>query len=145
MSYSIKYYATWILLNIRVTKAYSIFRVAANSAAQYLGVVLAAASGNFTAIDKIVIFEPIIGLEISLRYVLAAQTPLDRRARPATLAAFFSASIGAIFTTDPATNAALGGTIGSKIGMIRDMLDIRGGAQFRYCYYLLPSIKEYSI
>lgn len=28
---------------------------------------------------------------------------------------------------------------------MRDMLDIRGGAQFRYCYYLLSSIKEYSI
>lgn len=27
---------------------------------------------------------------------------------------------------------------------MRDMLDIRGRAQFRYCYYLLPSIKEYS-
>lgn len=32
------------------------------------------------------IFEPIIGLEISLRYVLAAQTALDRRVRAATLA-----------------------------------------------------------
>ncbi len=71
--------------------------------------------------------EPIIGLGTSYQFIKAAQTAAERKARIATIAAFLSTSGASAVTADPATNAALGGAIASKIAYMRAILT-RGGA-----------------
>lgn len=73
---------------------------------------------------------------------MAAANAVERRQRIATLASFLSASAGAL-TTDPTTNAAVGGAIASKIGYMRSVLEARGGSQQFLEYVLTPSLKNY--
>jgi hypothetical protein len=98
-----------------------------NTGAQYGAIVVAAAAGNFSDIGPKVLFEPVLGLGTSYQFIKAAQTAAERRARIATLAAFLSTSGASVVTTDPATNAAVGGAIASKISYMRAIL-ARGGA-----------------
>ena len=89
-----------------------------NTGSQYGAIVVASAAGNFSDIGPKVLFEPIIGLGTSYQFIRAAQTAAERRARIATLAAFLSTSGASAVTTDPATNAAVGGAVASKIASI---------------------------
>lgn len=73
------------------------------------------------------IFEPILGLGVGCKFIKAAQTAGERRARVATLAALLSASTGAAVGSNPATNAGLGAALASHIVHMRNILQIRGG------------------
>lgn len=117
----------------------TVVQFATNLSCQYVSIVIGSASGNFSTIEPKILLEPVLGFVVSGRYVIAAQTTLERRALVATLAAFLSSSTGAALTCDPATNGALGGAIGSKIAMMRAIL-ARVGGQARaliISYYLL--------
>lgn len=133
-----------LLWKFGYVSTFTFFQFATNAASQYGAIVAGSASGNFSAIGPGVLLEPIVGLGISCRYIIAAQTVLDRRARAATLAAFFCSSAGAALTTDPATNAALGGAVGAKIAMMRAVL-ARGGGQALIKYFLMPFLKDFTI
>jgi len=106
---------------------FSLIQFCINSGSQYGAIVVASAAGNFSEISPKVLFEPIFGLGISYKFVLAAKTAAERRARIATLAAFLSTSVTSAATLDPATNAGLGGAVASKISHMREIL-IRGGS-----------------
>ncbi len=60
-----------------------------------------------------------------------AATIAEKRQRIGTLAAFLATSAAAV-TTDPTTNAALGGAVASKIAYMRAIL-ARGGGSYRSC------------
>ena len=73
---------------------------------------------------------------------MAAANAVERRQRIATLASFLSASAGAL-TTDPTTNAAMGGAVASKIAYMKEILAARGGSQQLLEYVLTTSLKNY--
>ena len=99
-----------------------------NIGSQYGTIVIASlAAGNFSRIGLKVLFEPIIGLGISYRYIGAAQTAAERRARIVTLAALLSVSGTSALTPDPATNLAVGACVASKIAYMRRTLTLGGG------------------
>lgn len=106
---------------------FSLIQFCISSGTQYGAIVVASAAGNFSDIGPKVLLEPIIGLGTSYQFIKAAQTAAERKARIATLAAFLSTSGASAVTTDPATNAAVGSAIASKIAYMRAILT-RGGA-----------------
>lgn len=81
--------------------------------------------GNAT---KKTLLEPILGLGVSYKFVKAAQTAAERRARVATLAAFLSASTGAVFGSSTAANGSAGAVVASHIAHMRNVLEMRGGS-----------------
>jgi hypothetical protein len=99
-----------------------------NAGSQYGAIVVAAAAGNFSEIGPKTLLEPVFGLGTSYQFIRAAQTAAEIRARITTLAAFLSTSTTSIATTDPATNAAVGGAVASKIFYIQAIIAARGGA-----------------
>jgi hypothetical protein len=111
---------------------------------QYGAIVVAAAAGNFSDIGPKVLLEPVFGLGTSYQFIKAAQTAAERKARIATLAAFLATSAGSAITTNPATNAAVGGAIASKIAYMRAIL-VRGGSDQLSEYFLIPSLKDFAI
>jgi len=99
-----------------------------NTGAQYSSIVVAAlVDGNVTKLPTM-IFEPIAGLRVSYRFVKAAQTAAERRARVATLAALLSASATTAATSDPTANAGIGGAIAGHIAHMREVLGVLGGS-----------------
>lgn len=107
---------------------FSLIQFCINTGSQYGAIVVASAAGNFSDIGPKVLFEPIIGLGTSYQFIKAAQTAAERKARIATLAAFLSTSGASAVTTDPATNAAVGSAIASKIAYMRAILTRGGGS-----------------
>ena len=69
-----------------------------------------------------VLLAPVKGLGTGYQYVQAAQGAMEKRARVATLASFMAMSGRATFT-DPATNAAAGGTLASFIGHMKAVIE----------------------
>lgn len=114
-----------------------------NAGTQYGSIVLgSAAVGNHSEIGLKVLFEPILGLGTSYRFVKAAQTVAERRARITTLAIFLSVCASSSIRLDPATNIAMGSAIATKIAPPRVIL-ARGGATkavYSPLYILKPSL-----
>ena len=115
------------LWNIGFLDSLTFLQMCWNGAAQYTSIVGASAAGNWSSISPLVLFEPINGLRISTRYILAGATRAEQRNRLATITGYLAASAGSAIQLDPATNIALGGTIASKIAYMKAVL-ARGGA-----------------
>ena len=92
-----------------------------NCGAQYTGLTLGEAAGYMGDIGPSVLLAPVRGFGTSYQYVRAAQG-VERRARITTVAAFMTMSARATLT-DPATNAAAGGTIASFIGHMKSVIE----------------------
>ncbi len=130
---------------VGLVDTFSLIQFCINTGSQYGAIVAASAAGNFSDIGPKVLFEPIIGLGTSYQFIRAAQTAAERRARIATLAAFLSTSGASAVTTDPATNAALGGAVASKIAYMRAILT-RGGGSYNIAKSISSSsLKEFAI
>jgi hypothetical protein len=69
-----------------------------------------------------VLLAPVQGIGTSYKYVRAAQGAMERRARIATVAYFIAMSARSTLT-DPATNAAAGGTIASFMGHMKSVIE----------------------
>lgn len=93
-----------------------------NCGAQYTGLTLGEAAGYMGDIGPSVLLAPLRGVGTSYKYVRAAQGAMERRARIATVASFMVMS-GRATLTDPATNAAAGGTIANFIGHMQSIID----------------------
>ena len=83
---------------------FSLVKLCINAGSQYGAIVVAAAAGNASDFNPKVVLAPLFGLGTSYKYIRAAQTSVELRARIATLAAFLYASAAAALTLDPATN-----------------------------------------
>ena len=130
---------------VGLVDTFSLIQFCINTGSQYGAIVAASAAGNFSEIGPKVLFEPITGLGTSYQFIRAAQTAAERRARIATLAAFLSTSGASAITTDPATNAAVGGAVASKIAYMRAMLT-RGGGSYNIARSISSSsLKEFAI
>ena len=127
---------------VGLVDTFSMIQFCINTGSQYGAIVVASAAGNFSDIGPKVLFEPIIGLGTSYQFIRAAQTAAERKARIATLAAFLSASGASAVTTDPATNAAIGGAVASKIAYMRAILTRGGGGG---SYNIAKSISSSSL
>ena len=125
---------------VRLIDTFDLIKFCINTGSQYGAIVVASAAGNFPDIGPKVLFEPIIGLGTSYQFIIAAQTAAERRARIATLAAFLSTSVASAFRTDPATNAAVGSVVVSKIAYMRAILTRGGGS-----YNITKSISSSSL
>ena len=123
---------------------FNALRICINCGSQYMSVVGASAAGNPADLGIKLLLEPILGLGTSWQFVQAAATAVERRQRVAALASFFAASAGAL-TTDPATNIAMGATVGSKIGDMRAILARGGGTPQIKQSILIPSLKNFGI
>ena len=130
---------------VGLVDTFSLIQFCINTGSQYGAIVAASAAGNFSDIGPKVLFEPIIGLGTSYQFIRAAQTAAERRARIATLAAFLSTSGASAVTTDPATNAAVGGAVASKIAYMRAILT-RGGGSYNIAKSISSSsLKEFAM
>ena len=127
---------------VGLVDTFSLIQFCVNSGSQYGEIVVASAAGNFSDIGPKVLLEPITGLDTSYKFIMAVKG-FERRKRIATLASFLAASGSSAVTTDPATNAALGGTIAAKIAFMKAALETRGGSQQLLEYVLTPSLKNY--
>lgn len=130
---------------VGLVDTFSLIQFCINTGLQYGAIIVASAAGNFSDIGPKVLFEPIIGLGTSYQFIRAAQTAAERRARIATLAAFLSTSGASAVTTDPATNAAVGSAVASKIAYMRAILT-RGGGSYNITKSISSSsLKEFAI
>ena len=130
---------------VGLVDTFSLIQFCINSATQYGAIVVASAAGTFSDIGPKVLFEPIIGLGTSYQFIRAAQTEAERRARIATLAAFLSTSGASTVALDPATNAAIGSAVASKIAYMRAILT-RGGGSYSIAKSISSSsLKEFAI
>jgi len=118
---------TLLLWQLKLVDTLSMIQIFINTGSQYGAIVIAAAGGNFSDIGPRVLLEPVIGLGTSYQFIKAAQTVAERKARIATLAAFLSTSVRSSLTTDPATNAAVGAAVETKLAYMRAIF-ARGGA-----------------
>ena len=109
------------LWQIGVVDSLTLMQFFINCAAQYTGLTLAEVANYMSDIRPNVLLAPVHGLGTSYKYVRAAQGAMERRARVATLASFMVMS-GRATLTDPATNAAAGGTIASFIGHMKNVI-----------------------
>ena len=128
-----------LLWKMGVVDTFNVIKICINCGSQYMGIVLSSAAGNFSDIGPKVLLEPVFGLGTGIHYVTAAATIAEKRQRIATLAAFLATSAAAV-TTDPTTNAAVGGAVASKISYMRAILT-RGGGN----YNITKSISSYSL
>lgn len=126
---------------VGIVDNFRIIQFCINTGSQYGAIVIAAAAGNFSDIGRKVLFEPVLGLSTSYQYIKA----VERRAIIATLLALYlylSHTSGAsAVTIDPATNAAIGSAIASKIFYIRAILTIEG-ATHKITKYRLNTIDK---
>ena len=104
-----------------VVNTFNVLKICANCGSQYMSIVLSSAARNFSDIGPKVLLEPVSGLGTGIQFVSAAATIAEKRQRIATLAAFLATSAAAL-TTDPTTNAAVGGAVASKIAYMRAIL-----------------------
>ena len=132
-----------LLWKMGVVNTFNVLKICSNCGSQYMGIVLSSAAGNFSDIGPQVLLEPVFGLGTGIQYVAAAATIAEKRQRIATLAAFLATSAAAI-TTDPTTNAAVGGAVASKIGYMRAILTRGGGGSYKITK-LKSSLKDFSI
>ena len=130
---------------VGLVDTFSLIQFCINTGSQYGAIVVASAAGNFSDIGPKVLFEPIIGLGTSYQFIRAAQTAAERRARIITLAAFLSTSGASAVTTDPATNAAVGSAVASKMAYMRAILT-RGGGSYNITKSISSSsLKDFAI
>ena len=104
----------FFLWQIGFVDTFSLIQFCLNGGSQYAAIVVANAAGNCSSLGPGVLFSPLLGLGTGYQFVKAAQTVAERRARIATLAAFLSTSTASSLTSDPATNAAIGGQLPVK-------------------------------
>ena len=129
---------------VGLVDTFSLIQFCINTGSQYGVIVIASAAGNFSDIGPKVLLEPVLGLGTGYHFIRAAKTAAERRARIATLAAFLSTSASAV-TTDPATNAAVGGAVASKIAYMRAILTRGGGSSNIAKSISSSSLKEFAI
>jgi hypothetical protein len=129
---------------VGLVDTFSLIQFCINTGSQYGVIVIASAAGNFSDIGPKVLLEPVFGLGTGYQFIRAAKTAAERRARIATLAAFLSTSASAV-TTDPATNAAVGGAVASKIAYMRAILTRGGGSSNIAKSISSSSLKEFAI
>ena len=99
-----------------------------NIGMQYGTIVIASAGvKHLSELSPKILLEPILGLGVSCRYIKAAETLAERRARAATVASFLSLSTTLASTSTPSANGALGGTVAVQIESMRVALAARGG------------------
>ena len=89
---------------------------------QYAGLTLSEATGYINDIGPGIFLAPVKGLGTGYEYVQSAQGFMEKKARIATVASFMAMSTRATFT-DPATNAAAGGTIATFIAHMRSIIE----------------------
>lgn len=111
-----------MLWQVGITDSLTLLQFYINCGAQYTGLTIGEAAGYTGDIGPGVLLAPVKGLGIGYQYVQAAQGALEKRARIATLASFMAMS-GRATLTDPATNAAAGGTIASFIGHMKSVIE----------------------
>ena len=111
-----------LLWQIGIIDSLTLLQFCINCGAQYTGLTLGEAAGYMGDIGPGVLLAPVKGLGTGYQYVQAAQGAMEKRARIATLASFMAMS-GRATLTDPATNAAAGGTIASFIGHMKSVID----------------------
>ena len=111
-----------LLWQLGIVDSLTFLQFCINCGAQYTGLTLAEAAGCMNDIGPSVLLAPLQGLGTSYQYVRAAQVGMERRARIATLASFMAMS-GRATLTDPATNAAAGGTISTFIGHMKSVIE----------------------
>jgi len=109
------------LWQLGIVDSLTLFQFCMNCGAQYGGLVVAEAAGSMNDIGPSVLLAPLAGLGTSYKYVQAAQSTMEKRARIATLASFMAMS-GRATLTDPATNGAAGGTIATFIGHMKSII-----------------------
>ena len=113
-----------------------------NVGSQYGAIVLAAmADGDITKVPGIAL-EPIAGLGLGYKFIKAAKTETERRARIATLAALLSASSATAAGSTPAANAGVGGAIAAHIAYMRNALQVRGGSS---SFVSVSELKDFKI
>ena len=110
------------LWQLGIVDSLTLLQFCINCGAQYTGLTLGEAAGYMGDIGPSVLLAPIQGLGTSYKYVRTAQGAMERRARIATVASFMPMS-GRATLTDPATNAAAGGTIASLIGHMKSVIE----------------------
>ena len=134
-----------LLWKMGVVDTFNVLKICVNCGSQYMGVVVSSAAGNFSDIGPRVLLEPVLGLGTGIKYVAAAATIVEKRQRIATLAAFLSTSVAVLsLSTDPKTNAAVGGVVASKIVYMQSIL-VRGGSSQIEQYVLILSLKNFRI
>ena len=111
-----------LLWQVGIIDSLTLLQFCINCRAQYTGLTLGEAAGYMGDIDPGVLLAPVKGLGTGYQYVQAAQGAIEKRARIATLASFMAMS-GRATLTDPATNAAAGGTIASFIGHMKSVIE----------------------
>ena len=111
-----------LLWQLGIIDSLTLLQFCINCGAQYTGLTLGEAAGYMGDIGPGVLLAPAKGLGTGYQYVQAAQTAMEKRARIATLASFMAMS-GRATLTDPATNAAAGGTIASFIGHMKSVIE----------------------
>ena len=111
----------------------TLFQFCLNCGVQYTSLTFCEATGCIEEIGPGVLLAPLAGLGTSYKYVRAAQGAMERQSRIATLAAFMAMS-GRATLTNPATNAAAGGTIASFIEHMKSVIEksnsTKGGLVF---------------
>jgi len=105
-----------------IVESLTLLQFCMNCGAQYGGLVVTEAAGYMGDIGPSVLLAPVQGLGTSYQYVRAAQGAMEKKARIATVASFMAMS-GRSTLTDPATNAAAGGTIASFIGHMKSVIE----------------------
>ena len=111
-----------LLWQVGIIDSLTLLQFCINCRAQYTGLTLGEAAGYMGDIGPGVLLAPVKGLGTGYQYVQAAQGAMEKRARIATLASFMAMS-GRATLTDPATNAAAGGTIASFIGHMKSVIE----------------------
>jgi hypothetical protein len=110
------------LWQLGIVDSLTMLQFCINCGAQYTGLTLGQAAGCMNDIGPSVLLAPVEGIGTSYKYVRAAPGAIERRARIATVASFITMS-GRSTLTDPATNAAAGGTIASFIGHMKSVIE----------------------
>lgn len=111
-----------LLWQVGIIDSLTLLQFCINCGAQYTGLTLGEAAGYMGDIGPGVLLAPVKGLGTGYQYAQAAQGAMEKRARIATLASFMAMS-GRATLTDPATNAAAGGTIASFIGHMKSVIE----------------------
>lgn len=111
-----------LLWQVGIIDSLTLLQFCINCGAQYTGLTLGEAAGYMGDIGPGVLLAPVKGLATGYQYAQAAQGAMEKRARIATLASFMAMS-GRATLTDPATNAAAGGTIASFIGHMKSVIE----------------------
>lgn len=110
-----------LLWQVEIIDSLTLLQFCINCGVQYTGLTLGEAARYTGDIGPGVFLAPVKGLGTGYQYAQAAQGA-EKRARIATLTSFMAMS-GRATLTNPATNAAAGGTIASFIGHMNSVLE----------------------